>query len=104
MAFRARVVRDHHDRLAEAAVELAQQGQDILGRGRVEVPGWFVCHDDRWIRHDRPRDRNALLLPAGELARIMVHAVGEPDHAQGRLDMLDRKSTRLNSSHPSISY
>src|ERR1700674_2269341 len=87
MALRARVVRDHHDRLAKAAVELAQQCQDIFRRGGVEVTGRFVGHDNCGICHDRPRNRNPLFLPAGELARIMVHAVGEPDHAQCRLDM-----------------
>src|SRR5439155_23975674 len=32
--------------------------------------------------HERARDRDALLLPPGELLGAGVHLVGEPDHVQ----------------------
>src|SRR5690348_17652491 len=43
-------------------------------------------------------DERAVEAALVELARVHVH------HVHVRADVLDRKSTRLNSSHPSISY
>src|SRR5207248_10812783 len=74
--------------------------------------------------HERARDRHALLLAARELVGQRVHPLREPDEVEhlGHLaadrrlalalhlervgDVLgrDRKSTRLNSSHRTISY
>src|SRR2546427_6020540 len=48
-------------------------------------------------RHDPPRPPPS---PAMEAAEIVVHEV-QGNH---RLVVLDRKSTRLNSSHSQISY
>src|SRR5438876_7943708 len=36
--------------------------------------------------------------------RAVFHSFGEPEDMLGRNHTSDRKSTRLNSSHPSISY
>ena len=40
------------------------------------------------IVDDGARDGHALLLSAGELARVVVHAIFEPDHAQRGLRAL----------------
>ena len=63
------IVRDHDDRLAELAVEPVEQVEDLLRRRAVEVAGRLVGDDDRRVGDQRPRDRDALLLPAGELVR-----------------------------------
>ena len=81
----ARVVRDHHDRLPELLLQLAQQRRAIvLGVLRVEVAGGLVGDDELGVGDDRARDRDALLLAARELAREWSRAVREPDDAQRR--------------------
>jgi hypothetical protein len=78
----ARVVRDHHDGLAEVAAQVAQESEDLDGVLRVEIAGRLVGDHDLGIRHDRARDRDALLLAARHLARHVLGALGEADHAQ----------------------
>src|SRR3712207_8515321 len=74
------------------------------------------------FRSESARHRHTLLLSAGELVRTVGLAVAEADalerllraatcvlrggarEQQRELDVLDRKSTRLNSSHANISY
>src|SRR5262249_7955122 len=68
------LVRDEHDRDALVAVEADEQVQDVEARLRVEVAGRLVGEQERGAVHERPRDRDALLLPARELAREMVLA------------------------------
>ena len=49
-----------------------------LDRGAaVEVPGWFVGKQNRRPVHQTAGNGHALLLPAGELRRVMPGAVGE---------------------------
>src|SRR5688500_7073795 len=62
-----RVVRHHHDGLAMLAVEDLQQPQDLVRRPAVEVAGRLVADQDGRVRHQHTPDRDALLLPAGEL-------------------------------------
>src|SRR5438445_12603984 len=71
-----RVVRHHHDGLLEFLVQPLEQREHLFGGLAVEVPRRLVRHEDRGIGGDGPRDRHPL----------------------------DRKSTRLNSSHANISY
>ena len=73
----ARVVRDHHDRLLEVAVQRLQQVQDLLGALRVEVAGRLVGHQHRRVGDDGARDGDALLLSARELPRVVL-ASGRP--------------------------
>ena len=81
-------MRHHHDGLAEVPVEELQDRQDLVGRGAVEVAGRLVAQQQLGVGHDRARDRDALLLPARHLARIVLHAVGEIDHLERGLDVL----------------
>ena len=63
-------------------VELEQQFADpCTGRG-IEVPGRFIGEQYRRARHEGTRERNALLLAARELARIMSDARCETDPLQ----------------------
>ena len=77
-----RVVGDHHDRLLELAVELLEQVEDLLGAVAVEVAGRLVGDEQVRVGHDRPGDRHALLLAAGELPGIVVLASFQADDPQ----------------------
>src|SRR5581483_2915377 len=81
---RARVVRDHHRRLSPILYRLAEELEDLAAGPRVEVPGGLVGEDDGRLRDQRARDRDALLLAAGELGGTVRAAVREAD----RLDQL----------------
>src|SRR5690242_20897391 len=70
-----------------------------LFRSSVQLTGVRVCHEreQRAHEHDRQAEEEQMLF--GE------ERVGEPAQMDGQRDQeLDRKSTRLNSSHMSISY
>ena len=53
--------------------------EDLGARLRVEVPGRLVGEDDLGLRRERARDRDALLLTAGELGRPVRQPVAEAD-------------------------
>jgi hypothetical protein len=63
-----RVVGDPDDRLLEIAVEDAELAENLVGALAVEVAGWLVGDDQVGVGDDRTRDRDALLLAAGESA------------------------------------
>ena len=74
------VVRHHDDGVA-LGVQL-QQNLDHLGAAlRVERAGRLVGQQHVAAVHEGARNAHALLLPAGELARLVLQAVG---HAQAR--------------------
>ena len=56
-----------------------QQIDDLLAGGLVEIAGRLVRDEDRGIGRQRARQRDALLLAAGKLRRIMVQSVAETD-------------------------
>src|SRR5699024_12099682 len=72
-------------------------GQDLADEFGVERAGRFVEEHHLRLHRQGARDRHPLLLTAGELIGVGAGLVRQPD-------LLDRKSTRLNSSHVSISY
>src|SRR5215472_16993210 len=76
------VVGHDHDGLAVVAVEHLQQSQDLVGRLAVEVAGRLVAHQQLRVRHQRAGDGDPLLLAAGQLARLVLGAVGEPHHLE----------------------
>ena len=86
-----RVVRHHDDGLLELPVEPLEQVEDLVGRLAVEVAGGLVGEQQRRVGDDRARDRDALLLAARELARVVVEAVAEPDD-------LERESARARGA------
>ena len=67
----------------DAAVGLEGAGfeeiQSLLPCGGVERGRGFVADDEPRLVHQRPRDRDPLELPAGELGRIRVQLVAKPD-------------------------
>src|SRR5436190_10456653 len=83
-----RVVRHHHDRLLELAVQALQQREHLAGRFCVEVASRLVGEEQRRIGDDRTRNRHTLFLSAGELTRVMRRAIDERDDIEGRHHVL----------------
>src|SRR5438128_6872215 len=68
---------------------------------------FFSCHGDLQDLHPFPTRRSSDLLPIERRSQILgMLAEGSSLRAASRLAdvSIDRKSTRLNSSHGSISY
>ena len=81
------LVRDEHDGDPAVAVELLQEREDLEAGARVEVARGLVGQEQRRIGHERARDRDALLLAAGELVGRVVEAVP-------RLTAVERRRAR----------
>ena len=60
-------------------VHLHQHLHQVLGGFRIEVRGRFVGQDQRGAGDDGARDRDALLLAAGQFAGLAVFESGETD-------------------------
>ena len=71
-----RIVRHEHQRRLARAVDVEQQLDDLVAGGAVEIAGRLVGEQDRRIVRQRARDRDALLLAARELRRIVMAALG----------------------------
>ena len=76
------VVGDENDGRA-GLMELVDQGQDGLPGRLVEVAGRLVSEHDGGLADEGPGDRDALALPARELGRAGVGALGQADQLQG---------------------
>ena len=74
---------DEHDRLAVFAVELAKQGENLGAAVGVEVARRLVGEDDLGLVHEGPGDGDALLLAAGELARLVIGPLSQTDQGEG---------------------
>ena len=72
------MVGDEHDRHAALAAETRDGGDDLVAAARVEHGRGLVKDDDPGPHGDDARDRDALLLSAGEKVRgmgaVFVHA------------------------------
>jgi hypothetical protein len=75
-------VGDHHDRPA-LLVEPGEELEDLGARAGVEVPGRLVGQQQRRAADQGAGDGDALDLAAGQLARIVVGPVAEPDLVEG---------------------
>jgi hypothetical protein len=69
----------HEDDRLPGAVQFVEQREDLLRRVAVEVAGRLVGEHDCRRADQRPRDRHALALAAGELVRAVVLPVRQPD-------------------------
>src|ERR1700760_897144 len=71
-----RFVRHQNNRIPPR-LQLIEQGHDFVAGLRIEVSGRLVGQDDRWPINERACNGNALSLSAGELVRLMVHALAQ---------------------------
>ena len=104
------IVCDDHERDASVFAYLQQQIEHVAAVRAVEIAGRFVGEDQRRIVGQRPRDRDALLLAARQLRRIVMTAIVQSDFVEQRLrarrgiatagdlhrhlDVLDRRQRR----------
>jgi hypothetical protein len=63
-------------------VQLAEQVEHRLSRGRVEIAGRLVGEQEAGASGEGARDRHALLLAAGQSARSVRTPIGEADARQ----------------------
>ena len=70
---------------------VAQQLHDVAAVGGVEVAGRLVGQDNRRSVGQRARERDALLLAARQLRRVVMRAAGQPD-------LLEQRSARRRAS------
>ena len=66
------VVRDEQEREAELALQAAHQVEHLRLHRHVERRGRLVADQERRVAGQRPRDRDALALSAGELVRELL--------------------------------
>src|SRR5690606_5751194 len=78
----ARIVRDHADRRA-VGVQLGEERHHRLAVLRVEVTGRLVREQDRRLADQRTRDRDALLLTARKLRRVVAQPVRHTHALEG---------------------
>src|SRR5712692_3954163 len=94
------VVRRHDHRRASSLSEAGEQVDHVGARLRVEVAGRLVGKDHAWLVPESPRDRNALLLAAGEVGRKMRQPVGQPDFREQCLGpRAERRPAQVGRSH-----
>ena len=77
-----RVVGDDDDRSALLARQPGHQVHDLLARQRVERSGRLIGEDDLRGEGERPGDRYALALTAGQLAGPAAALVADPEPFQ----------------------
>ena len=89
-----RLVGDQHDRDAVAG-ERGEQRHHLVAGARIEVAGRLVGQHQARLVDQRARDRDPLLLPAGQLAGMVVQAVAQADPFQrGRRALAARARVR----------
>src|SRR5207247_2012142 len=65
------IVGDEHERGAALRMSCEQKIDDLRPGGLVEVAGRLVGDEDGWVWRERAGKRDALLLAAGKLGRIV---------------------------------
>src|SRR6266536_4608200 len=71
-----------HDHGGAGPVDALEQLHDVLGGGRVQVPGGLVAEHQQGAVDERARDRDPLLLAAGELVGEAVGLVVQADQLE----------------------
>jgi len=73
------LVGDHHDRLLHLLVNLFEEVEHHPGVLRIEVGTGFISEQDVGLVHDRPGDRDPLLLATGEFPGEVILPVEHPN-------------------------
>ncbi len=81
---RVSVVRDQQQRGAVLAIEPEHEVGNLDAGGAIEIAGRLVGHQELGLARKGARDRDALLLAAGQLPRIVPHPLGETDARKPR--------------------
>ena len=80
----AQIVRDEHDRLAQAAGQGAEFALQFGARYRVESAEWLVHQQDWRVGGKGARDANALSLAAGQFVRTTVGEFARIESNEGQ--------------------
>src|SRR5712671_7942208 len=77
------LVGDHDDGHAEGVLNFAEEQEDLLAGGGVEIAGGLIGEEDGGLIYQCAGESAALLLAAGELAGSMVVTGAEADAVEG---------------------
>src|SRR5512139_292081 len=91
---RPRVVGHHDNSLTRFTIESIHQIEDFLRRYPVEVSGRLIGNQDGWVGDNGAGNGDALLLPSGELTRIMIHSTCKVDDLKCQLHVRAPLSAR----------
>src|SRR4051794_35052172 len=89
--------------LVPSPENLGAVGRNV-GVARLDTPYVAFCDDDTWWDPGALRTAADVLDAHPRLAVVTARIIVEPGGRGWASRTSDRKSTRLNSSHPSISY
>ena len=76
------IVRHEHERDSDFPLDPLELELHLLAELQVERPEWLVQQEHLGLVDDRPGERDALPLPARELARLAGPVFGKPHHRQ----------------------
>src|SRR5439155_1667536 len=96
------VVRHEEHRDAEVAREIAEQLQDLQLRGHVERGGRLVGDHERGPARERPRDEQALALPAAELMRVALERRLSVRDLHGAQDLEQPRAVRRAAARSAV--
>src|SRR5712671_7549146 len=82
------LVGDHDDGHAEGVLDFAEEEEDLLAGGGVEIAGGLIGEEDGGLIYESAGEGAALLLAAGEFAGAMVMAGAEADAVEGLRDAM----------------
>src|SRR5690606_39403591 len=91
------------------APRVATLGGKGLAQSREQLAAWRTEQGPHFVRNPQQRKGPFATVDAGsyerrKLAPRAAHHVGKAQELGAKNGLLDRKSTRLNSSHVKISY
>src|SRR5947208_15286754 len=81
-----RVMRDHQNRFIVLADQLIDEGHDFIGALAVQVAGGLVAEQEGGGGNYGASDSDALLLSAGRLTGVVMHAIGPLDGSQSGVE------------------
>ncbi|MNE21933.1 hypothetical protein D3C80_1151160 [compost metagenome] len=68
----------HNNDCVPLIAQLVQDRHHLFARMTVERAGRFIGQNDLPTVHQRPGDTDALLLPPGQLRRLIINALRQP--------------------------
>jgi len=92
------VMGDEHDRLVQFALKSQHLRLQFFADHRVHCAERLVHQQNRRVGGQRARHPHPLLLTAGQLRRVVLHAVGHPDLLECLLNAL----LPVRGGHPAI--
>ena len=81
------VVRHKHDGHAPVAVEITENGVQLLFARDVHAGRWFVQHEQLGLTNERAGQQHPLLLADRKLGQTPTHAAGHAHRLQGLHDV-----------------